>query len=302
MATCLLGLGSNLGDSEATLRAAVADIAALPDVQVLRQSAWVRTRPVGGPTDQADYVNGAVVIESTIAPLRLLAELQQIEARHGRVRGERWSPRPLDIDILLYANEVSETAMLLLPHPRMTFRRFVLEPAAEIAPKMLHPVIGWPIEQLLLHLEWASDLLALVSPSDVIRERIATILVERRGARFVTRSKFTTADHHWPRLWSTWLKLPTKTPTDVAVGRQQSELPYAAAAFPKLSVLLDADIAYHRGADKLQWSTLVRQPGRGPTLRLQTSDWSEIESEAIAAVDAVWPDLGPSGADRLKST
>lgn len=287
MSTCLLGLGSNVGDSEGTLRAAIGEIAALPDVQLVRHSGWHRTRPIGGPPDQADYVNGAAVIETTVAPLALLAELQQIETRHGRVPAERWSPRTLDIDLLLYGNEVNETQMLTLPHPRMSFRRFVLEPAAEIAPKMLHSVIGWPIERLLLHLQLASDVLALVSPSEPLRVQVAALLSERCGARPMARPKFATADHHWPPLWTTWLTVSANSPAAAQPAENSSELPYAAAAFPKLSVLLDADVA-HRGAEKLQWSTLVRQPGRGPTLRLQTSDPPEIEAEVLAAVDAVW--------------
>ena len=166
MTTALLGLGSNVGDSEATLNAAVAEIAALPDVQIVRHSKWYRTPAVGGPANQSDYVNGAAVIETTIAPLTLLAELQRIEQRHGRERGERWAPRTLDIDLLLYGNDVSETQMLIMPHPRLTYRKFFLEPAAEVATKMLHPVIGWPIERLLMHLNAASDQLVIVSPSE----------------------------------------------------------------------------------------------------------------------------------------
>ncbi len=288
MPTCLLGLGSNVGDSEATLRAAIGEIAALPDVRLVRHSGWHRTRPVGGPPAQADYTNGAAVIETTIAPLALLAELQQIETRHGRVRAERWSPRTLDIDILLYGSEVSETQMLTLPHPRMSFRRFVLEPAAEIAPKMLHPVIGWSIERLLLHLELASDALTLVSPSEPLRGQLAALLAERCGTRLIDRPKFETADHHWPPLSTTWLEMSAQSPAAASPAERSSELPYAAAAFPKLSVLLDADVA-HRGTEKLRWSTLVCQPGRGPTLRLQTSDPQEIEAEVLAAVNAVWP-------------
>ena len=276
-----------MGESEALLRAAVTEIAALPDVQVVRHSEWYRTPPVGGPPDQKDYVNGAAVIETKIAPLTLLAELQQIETRHGRVRGERWAPRTLDIDVLLYTNVVSETAMLTLPHPRMTFRKFVLEPAAEIAPKMLHPVIGWPIERLLLHLMRANDSVAIVSPSEAVREKLAALLSEKRGAQPIARPTFPTADHHWPPLWTTWLELSPQSESRGAATASPAELPYAAAAFPKLSILLDADVA-HRGADKLQWSTLVRQPGRGPTLRLQTVEPQEIEAEVLAAADAVW--------------
>jgi 2-amino-4-hydroxy-6-hydroxymethyldihydropteridine diphosphokinase len=287
MPTCLLGLGSNLGNSEATLAAAVGEITALPDLQVVRHSTWHRTQSVGGPPGQAEFVNGAVVVESTIPPLRLLAELQQIESRHGRVRGERWAPRTLDIDVLLYGNEVSETPMLTLPHPRLTFRKFALAPAAEVAPRMRHPVIGWPIERLLLHLRMASDLVAIVSPSQSVRAQLAAALINRRGAQEASRPEFDTADHFWPPLWTSWLKVECSASTSPAASTNPSPLPYAAASFPKLSLLLDADVA-RRGADKLQWSTLVRQPGRGPTLRLQTTDSQEIEVEAIAAIDAVW--------------
>jgi 2-amino-4-hydroxy-6-hydroxymethyldihydropteridine diphosphokinase len=287
MTTALLGLGSNVGDSEATLTAAIAEIAALPDVQVIRHSKWYRTSAVGGPANQPDYVNGAAVIETTIAPLSLLAELQRIEQRHGRERSERWAPRTLDIDLLLYGNDVSETQLLIMPHPRLTYRRFVLEPAAEIAPRMLHPLIGWPIGRLLTHLHAASDQLAIVSPSESLRSELASLLTEKGNARAIDRARFATADHHWPPLWTTWLEFASGESRRQAPNSPHQELPYAAAAFPKLSVLLDGDVA-HRGADKLQWSTLVRQPGRGPTLRLQRTDRSEIEAEVLAAVDAVW--------------
>jgi 2-amino-4-hydroxy-6-hydroxymethyldihydropteridine diphosphokinase len=280
----LLGLASNLGDSEATLRTALDEITRLPDVQLVRHSTWHRTRPVGGPPDQPEYLNGAAVVESTVPPLRLLAELQQIESRHGRERNVRWAPRTLDIDLLLYGNEVTETESLTVPHPRMTFRKFVLMPATEVAPKMRHPIIGWPIERLLLHLNQASDSLAIISPSEPMRERVGALLTAQRGARAITRPTFDTADHHWPPLWTSWFEMPHVPSTNAGT---HTPLPYAAAAFPKLSILLDADVA-HRGADKLQWSTLVRRPGRGPTLRLQSTDPQEIEAEVLAAADAAW--------------
>src|SRR5262245_36418942 len=164
MARCLLGLGSNLGDREATLKAALAAIDALPDVQLRKKSEWFHTRPIGGPAGQGEFLNGAVSIDTKIAPLILLKELQQIEERLGRKPGDRWAGRPIDIDMLLYDREVMEQEMITVPHPRLTFRRFVLQPAAEVAPKMIHPVIGWNIERLLLHLDRASDMVAIISP------------------------------------------------------------------------------------------------------------------------------------------
>ena len=94
---------------------------------------------VGGPPDQGEFLNAAAVMETSITPLRFLEQLQRIESRHGRQRAERWAARTLDIDLLLYGDEVIETPMLTVPHPRMSFRRFVLEPAAEIAPRMFIP-------------------------------------------------------------------------------------------------------------------------------------------------------------------
>lgn len=286
MLSCLLALGSNLGDSAATLRAAVEEIAALPNIRLVRQSGWHRTQPVGGPAAQAEFVNATALVETTIPPLTLLADLHKIEDRHGRARTERWGPRTLDIDLLLYGNEVSETEMLTLPHPRMTFRRFVLEPAVEIVPKMLHPVVGWPLQQLLVHLRRANDSLAIVSPSDVTRQQLTDFLSRNSAATLTESPKFETADHHWPPLWTSWLRV-TPSLNAAKPALSDTQLPYAAAAFPKLSILLDADVA-HRGADKLRWSTLVRQPGRGPMLRLQTTDEREIESEVLAAITAVW--------------
>lgn len=299
MPSCLLGLGSNLGDREATLRAAIAEITALPDVQLVRHSGWHRSAPIGGPPDQGEFLNAAALFETTIAPLSLLDELRKIELRHGRQVAERWSSRTLDIDILLYGSEVVETEMLTLPHPRMSFRRFVLEPAAEIAARMLHPVIGWPIERLLLHLNRASDRVALVSPSSDLRTRIGNTLSERFGAQQLEGPTFATSEHHWPAAWTTWLAFASSTRANKQAGNKPPALPYAAAEFPKLSILIDAQHA--SPADKLHWSTLVRQPGRGPMLRLQTSDPAEIDREVAAAIEAVWPDLGPSNANRLES-
>jgi 2-amino-4-hydroxy-6-hydroxymethyldihydropteridine diphosphokinase len=287
MTSCLLGLGSNLGDREATLRAALADITALPDVQVVQYSKWYRSQPVGGPPDQGEFLNAAAVIETSTAPLLLLDELGKLESRLGRRPAERWSARTIDIDILLYGNEVAETAMLTLPHPRMSFRRFVLEPAAEIAPRMLHPTIGWPVERLLLHLNAASDHVALVSPSGEMRRRLAILISEQCGANVFQPPVFATAEHHWPTSWTTWLALSSPPQESKLADVPPAPLPYAAAAFPKLTILIDGPFA--KPADKLQWSTLVRQPGRGPTLRLQTSEAAEIDAEAIAAIAAVWP-------------
>jgi 2-amino-4-hydroxy-6-hydroxymethyldihydropteridine diphosphokinase len=287
-----------MGDREATLRKALADIDALPDVRLSKQSKFHRYRPVGGPANQGEFLNAAAVFDTSVPPLQLMNDLQQIEARHGRERGERWAQRPLDIDILLYGNEVAETEMLSLPHPRMSYRRFVLEPSAEVAPRMLHPTIGWPIEQLLLHLTAASDLLAVMSPSETARDQVMSAVAKRYGVSIVKQPAVAEVAQAWPAAVTTWIELPVSQGNEV-VGAQEAGLPYAAADFPKISILLDAATPAD-GVLKAQWSSVVRRPGRGPTLRLQTSDVAAIEAEVFAAVDSVWPDLGPASANRLK--
>ncbi len=299
MPTCLLGLGSNLGDREATLHAALTEIAALPNVQVVRHSRWYRSLPIGGPPNQGEFLNAAAVIETTIPPLSFLAELHNIELRHGRTAAPRWAPRTLDIDLLLYGNEVAETPMLTLPHPRMSFRRFMLEPAAEIAPKMLHPSIGWPIERLLLHLNMAADQTALLSPSAAQRTRLAEVLHDRFNAQAIEPPAFATAEHHWPSSWTTWIAINSTDGNRNTAVPTPSSLPYAAVTFPKLTIAIDATPPAQ--ADLVPWSTLVHQPGRGPTLHLKTSDPAEVAAEGIAAIEAVWPGLGPSNANRLES-
>jgi len=299
MTKCLLSLGSNVGDRQATLRAALGEIDALPDVRLLRHSQWHRSAAIGGPPEQGEFVNAAASLETKTPPLVLLAELQDIEARHGRQRGERWGPRPLDLDLLLYGHEVSETELLTLPHPRMSFRRFVLEPAAEVAGKMIHPVIGWNIERLLLHLDAARDEAAVLSPSAALRRVAVDWLARRFGAQEIERPAFATAEQLWPSTVTSWLQFSAKPRGGKHVLRRRG-LRYAAAAFPKLTILLDArDEA--GGVTAASWSAVVRRPGRGPTLRLQTSDSQEIQAEMAAAIESVWPDLGSTTGYRLES-
>lgn len=150
MANCLIGLGSNLGDRGATLQAALDQLRALPQTTFIAQSSFRDTRPAGGPV-QDPYLNAAATIDTSLTPQQLLAELQRIENNLGRVRTEHWGPRTIDLDLLLYDRLELNSPELTLPHPRMSFRRFVLEPAAEIAAEMVYPINGWSMARLISH-------------------------------------------------------------------------------------------------------------------------------------------------------
>lgn len=123
-----LGLGSNLGDREAHLREAVASLD-----EVVAVSGAYESEPLGGP-EQGPYLNAVVALETARSPRALLVECQRLEALAGRVRAERWGPRTLDVDVLLVGDLVVVEDDLVVPHPRLWLRRFVLAPLAEVAP------------------------------------------------------------------------------------------------------------------------------------------------------------------------
>jgi 2-amino-4-hydroxy-6-hydroxymethyldihydropteridine diphosphokinase len=152
MARAYVGLGANLGDRESTLRAAVAALDATEGVQVSAVSALLETEPVDY-LDQPRFLNGAVALETTLAPRELLDALLAVERSLGRTRGgPRFGPRTIDLDLLLYGEESVDAQGLTVPHPRLHERAFALEPLAELDPDLVVPGHG-PLETLLRKLE-----------------------------------------------------------------------------------------------------------------------------------------------------
>jgi 2-amino-4-hydroxy-6-hydroxymethyldihydropteridine diphosphokinase len=148
-----IALGSNLGDRRAHLAAAVAALRADPDVRVVAVSAWHETAPVGGPPGQGDFLNGAVEVETALGARELLRRLPAIERARGRERGAaRAAPRTLDLDLILYGDEVHDEPDRVVPHPRAAERDFVLRPMAEIAPERRFPPSGRTVRQELARL------------------------------------------------------------------------------------------------------------------------------------------------------
>jgi 2-amino-4-hydroxy-6-hydroxymethyldihydropteridine diphosphokinase len=141
-----LSLGSNIGDREAHLRDAQTRL--IVAGQVLKVSSFYETEPVEF-TEQPWFLNCAVELETTETPQRLMARILQIEKEMGRDRVQKKGPRLIDIDILLFDNEIIRSEQLTIPHPAMHQRRFVLEPLAEIAPAVVHPVFNKAIRELL---------------------------------------------------------------------------------------------------------------------------------------------------------
>ncbi len=161
-----IGLGSNLDQPAAQLRRALAGLADLEEVEVLRVSSFYLNPPLG-PPDQPWYVNAVAQVRTRLTAEELLRSLQRLEDALGRVRGERWGPRVIDLDLLLYADEVSRTPDLTLPHPEMHRRAFVLAPLAEIAPEAWHPVLRQSAAQLLAALDPADrEALKIISSEE----------------------------------------------------------------------------------------------------------------------------------------
>lgn len=140
MTRAYIALGANLGQLLETLRWAAAALSRLGTVTEV--SALYRTAPVGGPPGQPDYLNAVLALETALPPLALLDGLQAIEAEAGRTRTVRWEARTLDLDLLLYGDELIHLPRLKVPHPLAWERGFVLAPLADLAPQLSHPVTG----------------------------------------------------------------------------------------------------------------------------------------------------------------
>ncbi len=145
--TVFVGLGSNLDRPASQVRDALRELGGLPNTRLLRRSPLYRSAPLG-PPGQPDYINAVAMLETRLTPDALLDLLQAIERRHGRMRGERWGPRTLDLDLLLFADRRIDSERLQVPHPEISRRPFVFVPLHDIAPELTLPGVG-PLSELV---------------------------------------------------------------------------------------------------------------------------------------------------------
>jgi 2-amino-4-hydroxy-6-hydroxymethyldihydropteridine diphosphokinase len=185
MARCLIGCGSNQGRRREHLDHAVELLRFMPGVTVLAVSRPVETRAVGGPPGQPAFLNGACLLETELPPHDVLEMLLAVENTLHRERAERWGPRTIDLDLLLYDDVVLDSAALTLPHPRMATRRFVLEPCAEIAGDLVHPRSGCSVRDLLTNLSQPCPHVAVVGVPGAGAAEVAAAVADAMLARLV---------------------------------------------------------------------------------------------------------------------
>jgi 2-amino-4-hydroxy-6-hydroxymethyldihydropteridine diphosphokinase len=178
--TAYIALGANLGDRAANLRKALEHLAATPGVELGRVSSFLDNPAVGGPAGGPAFLNAVAELRTTLTPRQLLARMLEIEREMGRERREKWGPRLIDLDLLLYGDQIIDEHDLKVPHPLMHERSFVLIPLAEIAPGVVHPVLQQSIRLLTAK--------RLQSDAGVPPVRTARDLEEPRSAQPPNRS------------------------------------------------------------------------------------------------------------------
>jgi 2-amino-4-hydroxy-6-hydroxymethyldihydropteridine diphosphokinase len=161
MTKAYIGIGSNIGNTRKNCLDAVKRIGFIPGCQVTRLSSLLLTEPVG-VEGQEWYLNAVAEIETTVPPHDLLKSLLEIEGDMGRIRKEKWEPRIIDLDILMYGNEVINNDILKVPHPLMHERRFVMSPISELIPENVHPIIGRKMSELLQEIPEESQKIKLI--------------------------------------------------------------------------------------------------------------------------------------------
>ena len=169
MATCLISLGANIGHREQVIEQAISAINTCPEVSACHCSSFFETTAAGGPPAQPRFINAVARFETSLNPDDILKKLLNLEKQLGRTRQQIWEPRVLDLDLLLFDRKIQNHPDLILPHPRMVLRRFVLEPACEIAADLTHPQTKWSLQQHLNHLNRSANYICIAGATTAQR-------------------------------------------------------------------------------------------------------------------------------------
>ena len=279
MPQCLVGIGSNLGDRAALLESAVECLGAAAHTRVVRASRWYRSQPIGGPTGQAAFLNGAVLVETSLDPPALLQLSQAIEQRLGRQPNAPWSARPIDVDLLLFESTIVATNELTVPHRWLAVRRFALAPAAELVGDWIHPVLGWSIARLLRQLDVTEPTFVGVgATSAVAREvdaQLATLVPQIGGQGAATSSVPNSAS---PIEWVEYAEAETTLSGRFAAEAQPAELPRAVMV-----------VATPGAAEPRQLLDWIVGANRCPFVVSDADDTSDQVRELVGAVLATLP-------------
>ena len=149
---CYLGLGSNLGDKHEFITKAINSISNLKNIEIKRTSSMIITKPYG-KIDQPDFLNCVIELDTALLSEELLKKCLDIENQLGRIRNEKWGPRTIDIDLLFYEDKIINTELLVLPHPQLHKREFVLTSLNELCPDLVHPILNKKIKDIFMELK-----------------------------------------------------------------------------------------------------------------------------------------------------
>lgn len=165
----LIALGGNIGNVDDTMRKAAAELNAVEKIEVWQLSNIYSTQPIGSNAGNP-FLNAALTIETSLTAEALLDEMQRIENKLGRIRNQHWGPRVIDLDLVLYGDSIIQTERLTVPHPACFYRRFVLDPATEIAGDWVHPCFGFTLEQLLSRLSDRPLLVSVLGDAELLEQ------------------------------------------------------------------------------------------------------------------------------------
>lgn len=298
MARCLISFGANLGVPAVTIRQAVEQIRALlgPRLLALDLSRLVRTPAVGGPTGQPPFVNAVAALHlSDCTAWDVWHVVREVEQALGRVRQERWEARRIDLDVLLFDDQRIWTPQFKLPHPRMVMRRFILEPAHDVAADWIEPVSGWTIARLAASLAEAPASIVLVS-SDTARAQ--RLIDEAAG---VAQCELTSVElhsissirQHPEQRWLAVIPLANVVSNNSLTLSPQPRMVFVLTPPGKATDAAWEDL----NRPTARWMGLcpsapnAEQPGswplNGPRYLLSTDDWAWSQHEIIAALDAM---------------